>query len=90
MKKRDKKEDIFWFRAKPYGWGWYPSSWQGWLIFLAYVLIVVLAIPIADTSVFLFVSWVILFALILLFICYKKGEKPCMRWGKKDSCKTRF
>jgi hypothetical protein len=21
-----------WFKAKNYGWGWYPITWQGWLI----------------------------------------------------------
>jgi predicted GH43/DUF377 family glycosyl hydrolase len=23
---------IFWFRAKEYGWGWYPATWEGWLV----------------------------------------------------------
>ena len=28
-----------WFKAKEYGWGWYPSSWQGWIILLIYLLL---------------------------------------------------
>ena len=26
-----------WFRAKRYGWGWYPCSWQGWAVLAMYV-----------------------------------------------------
>jgi len=26
-----------WFRAKRYGWGWYPSTWQGWGITLLFL-----------------------------------------------------
>ena len=27
-----------WFKAKTYGYGWYPVTWQGWLVILIYVL----------------------------------------------------
>jgi hypothetical protein len=30
-----------WFKAKRYGIGWVPASWQGWVITLTYSLIVV-------------------------------------------------
>jgi hypothetical protein len=26
------KPEKLWFRAKRYGWGWTPTSWQGWLV----------------------------------------------------------
>ena len=26
-----------WFRAKHYGWGWVPATWQGWLVLVVYV-----------------------------------------------------
>ena len=28
-----------WFRAKNYGWGWYPCSWEGWTVLLIWVLL---------------------------------------------------
>tara|TARA_R110000824_G_scaffold401771_1_gene615364 strand:- start:70955 stop:71281 length:327 start_codon:yes stop_codon:yes gene_type:complete len=27
-----------WFKARNYGWGWVPVTWQGWLITLIFVL----------------------------------------------------
>ena len=31
-------EPTYWFPAKRYGWGWgFPSSWQGWVVFAAFV-----------------------------------------------------
>ena len=28
-----------WFRAKSYGWGWTPITWQGWAVLLGCLLI---------------------------------------------------
>ncbi len=39
-----------WFRTKEYGWGWYPSSWQGWLITALYAFVY-------TFSVIFFVGW---------------------------------
>lgn len=36
MSKATRKERPLWFRAKNYGWGWYPVTWQGWLITAGY------------------------------------------------------
>lgn len=82
--------DKLWFKAKTYGYGWYPSSWQGWLITFIYVLLVLLVFRIVDLSassmgdsligmlIPLFILTVILFA-----ICSKTGEKAHWRWGNK-------
>ena len=29
----------YWFKAKQYGWGWSPSSWQGWAVICLYISI---------------------------------------------------
>src|ERR1035437_34282 len=34
-------DNKLWFRAKRYGWGWYPVSWQGWATVLVFVALVV-------------------------------------------------
>ncbi|OGH92056.1 MAG: hypothetical protein A2563_00490 [Candidatus Magasanikbacteria bacterium RIFOXYD1_FULL_40_23] len=79
-----------WFKAKDYGWGWQPSSWQGWLVLAVYLgfnfkifwgidsrlysdreALINFFLPLAVSTV------------ILLIVCYKKGEKPEWRWGKK-------
>ena len=30
-----------WFKAKMFGWGWYPITWQGWLITILYVISII-------------------------------------------------
>ncbi|MCX6746614.1 MAG: hypothetical protein NTU63_00580 [Candidatus Pacearchaeota archaeon] len=78
------KNKKLWFRAKRYGWGWYPVTWQGWLvtsiliIFITYIAIVFLT---KGKLIEYFVSLIVAMA-ILMYICYKTGEKPRWRWGK--------
>ena len=76
-----KKNRRLWFKAKNFGWGWYPSTWEGWVVLLIYILY----ITITSTISYSFKSsFEILFATILLIIvCFLKGEKPEWRWGKK-------
>ncbi len=77
----------YWFKRKLYGWGWEPATWRGWLVLLGYVVAVALfALTIDDNSptreiAFSFVFPVALLTIILLGICYKKGEKPRWQWG---------
>ncbi len=77
-----------WFKRKIYGWGWYPCSWQGWLVLLAYLLLVLFfSFTIGESSplseiFFTFALPIILLTITLIRICYKKGEKPRWSWGK--------
>ncbi len=82
-------ENKLWFKAKRYGWGWTPISWQGWLLLLIYVADLLFAAQRAGTfehsgSDFLinFASWFILTTIPFLAICYMKGEEPRWHWGK--------
>ena len=77
----------YWFKAKLYGWGWTSAKWQGWLILLAFVVLTVLngfRLDTGNTSnenILTFIIETFVIALILIFICYKKGEKPRWQWG---------
>lgn len=78
----------YWFKAKRYGWGWYPATWQGWLCMMLFVLLVILgAVMFLDENVqtkdmvFYFV-WIGLWSVGLFAVSYKKGEKPGWHWGK--------
>jgi uncharacterized membrane protein HdeD (DUF308 family) len=77
-----------WFKAKKYGWGWYPSTWQGWLVVIGYLIIFAILIAIFETNVekFLvpYLISVIFLTSLLIYISYKKGEKPGWRWGDKN------
>lgn len=79
-----------WFKAKNYGYGWYPVTWEGWLVTILFVLFItfrankVSQMFDTDSSFIFRYFFEILFSIIpLLVICYLKGEKPEWRWGKK-------
>ena len=75
----------YWFPAKTYGWGWGPpSTWQGWLVLLEYLILLPLAVvafPPERTMPGFIVS---VFGLtgLLIAICWWKGEPPRWRWGR--------
>jgi hypothetical protein len=74
----------YWFPAKRYGWGWgFPIRWQGWAAMLVYFLLLGAVVvnfqparhPLA------FAMLVALLTLVLLAVCWLKGEPPRWRWG---------
>jgi hypothetical protein len=78
----------YWFRAKWFGWGWTPATWQGWLVIIVYIGIVttpgiLMADRIETGEEFskLFLPLLIVSTAVLLWICYLKGEKPRWSWG---------
>jgi len=69
-----------WFKAKRYGWGWCPCSAEGWVVltaFIAAIIVTMKYVPEHQKQVILLVTY----AIILITICYKKGETPSWRWG---------
>lgn len=76
-----------WFRAKTYGYGWgFPCSWQGWLVLIAYMLFVFGGSYVINPSLYpaFYLGYVIVLSILLTIVCYKKGEKPAWRWGRKE------
>jgi len=79
-----------WFKAKNYGWGWYPSSWQGWIIVVIYILTILWNFYRLDEYshsnsdiIRPFVIQTFLITILLIYICIKTGEKPGWSWGKQ-------
>lgn len=79
-----------WFRAKKYGWGWTPATWQGWFSVIVYVAVIVRFAFILNErehsgSDFLmnFVLFAAIPTLLLTWLCHEKGEKPHWSWGEK-------
>jgi hypothetical protein len=73
-----------WFRAKCYGFGWYPATWQGWIVLIIWAILFILIVGRIDTNknvAFNVVLPAILVTVALIIVCYLKGEKPCWRWG---------
>ena len=88
----------YWFKAKLYGWGWTPAKWQGWSVLIVYIALITILIlsrekdipgnPYSGSNFITFALPVIVLSILLIFICYKKGEKPHWQWGiskKKNS-----
>ncbi|MEI8130748.1 MAG: hypothetical protein WCG55_04570 [bacterium] len=88
-------ENKLWFRAKRFGWGWYPVTWQGWGVILLYVFAIFAGGNYVNNHessgsdfVQQFVPQLIVLTIFLIIICYKTGEKPAWRWGGKDVSKN--
>jgi len=75
-----------WFPAKTYGYGWgLPCVWQGWVVMLAYVGLVIAASVFIPPSVHM-KSWLVAMVGLSFMFClvgWWKGEKPAWRWGNK-------
>ena len=75
----------YWFRAKTYGWGWgLPNVWQGWLVYAIAAVLLIAAFfifpPASEPVSFQIYFWGVL--LVLVTVCWFKGEPPRWRWGK--------
>ena len=75
------KKDI-WFKAKTYGWGWCPCTWQGWVVILSFIIGITINSMFVIKNKILFGANMCVLVMILIIICLKKGEKPRWRWGK--------
>jgi len=86
MSTKSNKATQFWFPAKRYGWGWgVPTVWQGWAVLAAFFVLLAVA-----AAIFLpaqrhgaFVACTALLSILLVAICWAKGEPPKWRWGEK-------
>ncbi|MES2953204.1 MAG: hypothetical protein V4674_01465 [Patescibacteria group bacterium] len=79
-----------WFKAKRYGWGWQPSTWEGWLVLAIYVAGAINYSILVDQgshrgsdTLIGGAPFFIIWTALLLAVCYWKGEKPSWRWGEK-------
>jgi len=90
MKKR------LWFRAKDYGWGWQPCTWQGWLVIVVYIVgMVFVALRVdgdshsASDTLINFIPQAIFLTAILIWIAAAYGERPEWRWaGRRVSARV--
>lgn len=73
----------YWFKRKLFGWGWVPVKWQGWLVIVAAMAVLVGCAYIGDTDDApgaVLIGVVLVIAIIFVF-GYWKGEKPRWQWG---------
>ena len=89
------QQKTLWFKAKTFGWGWYPSTWQGWGVLFLYLFAVISNVVFVNNHVHSNSDFLIQFfpqefvlTAFLIIICYAKGEKPMWRWGNRNSAKN--
>lgn len=77
-----------WFKAKTFGWGWYPVNLKGWLVTLLYVTAITVNFvnidkfshSVSDTLINFAVPFIVN-TIFLLIICYAHGERPKWSWN---------
>lgn len=85
----------YWFKRKPYGFGWTPARWQGWLltiVYLAFIFgLVFFTTKDTDNLAAETLLWPIIGAtLLFLAVCWRTGEPLKWQWGlKKRSDSTK-
>lgn len=76
----------YWFPAKRYGWGWGPPTvWQGWVVLVIFLVLVAggafTLLP--SHGPLVFVAYAFVLCLVLVAVCWMKGERPRWRWGDR-------
>lgn len=90
MNKDSKK---YLMKRRRYGWGWTPTTWQGWVFTVFQIAIIIVAatsLPVKPaqpttgelTRFFLIFGFSII---NLIIISSQIAPSPKWRWGKKDS-----
>ena len=86
------KKQEYWFKRKLYGWGWYPSAWQGWLTLIIFTILITLNSIHTDFSskeaqgaALNFIFQTTFLVTVLIAICFLKGETPRWLWGKRKN-----
>ncbi|MGO2354360.1 MAG: hypothetical protein ACTH58_06460 [Marinomonas foliarum] len=87
----DKK--TVWFPAKDNGWGWgKPTTWQGWIVLVAYFLAVVVVSFRFDPKIEL-LNWaisVVACTIFLIGMYVWKGEAPNWKWKTIEKDKRKW
>ena len=86
------QSEKLWFKRKLYGWGWTPSSWQGWVSLIVYVVLISLIVmsreeyisgnDMSGSNFVTFALPIFLLTTFFIILLFKKGEKPRWQWGK--------
>lgn len=73
-----------WFKNKTFGYGYTPASWEGWLIFAVYILIIIGALSnIVENDALAPVITILFFTGVFIWISKQHGEPLEAHFGKK-------
>lgn len=82
-----KSAKTYWFPAKRYGWGWgLPTAWQGWATLGAFAALLAVGFVVFPPGAGQHAAFLVYsagLALVLVAVCWAKGEPPKWRWGQE-------
>lgn len=78
------KNNKIWFVNKTYGYGWTPCTWEGWLVLLLWLIVFIPLVLNVKHNRILSIVGIFFVTGLLIYVCYKKGEKPRWQWGKRE------
>lgn len=80
-----------WFRAKRYGYGWTPCTWEGWLTLGIYIVFFLIGEKLffvgltkfsSNRVTIVLILYILTITSLLILVARKKGEPARWRWGK--------
>lgn len=73
-----------WFKAKRYGYGWYPAGWQGWVVMFVWLTLILGAYVRwnLETQIAYYLADACASTGALVFVAWYTGEKARWRWGE--------
>jgi|TARA_B100001964_G_scaffold242946_1_gene319352 hypothetical protein len=75
----------YWFKPKRYGYGATPSSWEGWLITIFFILVIMSrAIKLQNNQLRFVVELVLIITVLIIVSKYKTEGGWKWRWGKTN------
>jgi hypothetical protein len=82
----ESRDDDAWFAPKRYGYGTsLPIAWQGWAIFIGYLLLIAAAGFLIPYSWIAFIGVAAAATLAFILVCAQKTRGGWRwRWGEKD------
>jgi hypothetical protein len=74
----------YWFTVKRYGYGATPCTWQGWVVLLFFLLLLMgMAILFSENTVLFAFASVVLVFMIIFISKYMSDDVWKWRWGGK-------
>lgn len=79
---------LIWFKVNSRGNGWYPATWQGWVVqgicILLNVVAIIVFIPLVWHTLIMVGAFILVFVCInvlFMLVCFKTGEP--IQWKER-------
>jgi len=72
----------YWFKPKRWGYGAYPSTWEGWLVTVALIGFTIYRSNLAEQNVTRFLLEIVFIVIVFIVIAKQKTQEEWKwRWG---------